>query len=420
MTWCRAVTFLGSWSSEPLAQDKRAIWRANANVGGGWSDEAMSPAVDDPQRSERSLPLWTTERDVARQTENLMATLDPKRYVGSKHHVVPRFILKRFANDKDQLLVRDRITGAKRISNTKSLAVTDFYTFIDTDGDLNASYEQMWGHIEAEADSILREHIDNPFVRRRPFDPVEKYAVDAFVALQSIRGPANRRIMELMTDYGTKLVNQDEFSVDDIDELEFRPHQNHHLENLVHVLPRVEEQFASRAAFLVTLDKPLLVIGDEPVCLERPDDHAPPTRKQMRDYPSDILVDGKPVLREDIIQFAGGGVGLANAEAIVMPVGPRHAIAYARSGSLRQAPHQRLEGVDAENFATEVSRIVIDQAVVWVAGHSAHPTLGKMRMPKQPPPLVIFDGGTRLSQNVRNTDRRKPVRLDKTARPVST
>lgn len=111
-------------------------------VGSGWSDGTVSQAADDPQRSERPLPPWT-ECEVARQTEELMATLDPKRYVGSKHHVVPRFILKRFANDKDQVLVRDRTTDAKRISNTKALAVTDFYTFIDTAGELNASYEQM-------------------------------------------------------------------------------------------------------------------------------------------------------------------------------------------------------------------------------------------------------------------------------------
>ena len=349
-----------------------------------------------------------------------MATLDPKRYVGSKHHVVPRFILKRFANDKDQVLVRDRTTGAKRISNTRALAVTDFYTFIDTAGELNASYEQMWGHIESATDSILRQHLENPFVRPRPFNPVEKYAIDAFVALQSIRGPANRRVMELMAEYGMKLVNQHKLSAEDMDDLEFRPHQNHHLETLVRVLPQIEEHFASRAAFLVTLDKPLLVISDEPVCLERPDDHAPPTRKQMRDYPRDMLVDNKPVPREDIIQFAGGGVGLANAEAIVMPVSPRHAIAYDRPGSLSPASHQRLEGADAEHFATEVSSIIIEQAVVWIAGHIAHPTLGSMHLLKQPPPLVIFDGGTRLSQNVRNTDRRKPVRLDRSARPEPT
>lgn len=389
-------------------------------VGSGWSDGTVIQVANDPPRSQQPLPPWTTEREVAHQTEKLVAALDPKRYVGSKHHIVPRFILKRFANDRDQVLVRDRTTGAKRISNTKALAVTDFYTFIDTAGELNASYEQLWGHIETAVDSILREHLENPFVKPRPFNPVEKYAIDAFVALQSIRGPANRRVMELIADYGTKLVNQDELSADDMDVLEFRPHQNHHLETLVRVLPQIEEHFASRAAFLVTLDKPLLVISDEPVCLERPDNHAPPTPKQMRDYPCDMLFGGKPVPREDIIQFAGGRVGLANAEAIVMPIGPRHAIAYDRPGSLPPALHQRLEGADAEQFATEVSSIVIEQAVVWIAGHIAHPTLGKMRLPKQPPPLVIFDGGTRLSQNVRNTERRKPVRLDKTAHPEPT
>ncbi|GAB2982140.1 DUF4238 domain-containing protein [Nocardioides montaniterrae] len=377
----------------------------------------MSQAADDLKGRERALPPWTTDREVARQAEEFMATLDPKRYVGSKHHIVPRFILRRFANRKDQVLVRNRATGAKRISNTGDLAVTDFYTFIDTAGELNASYEQIWGHIESATDSILRQHLDNQFARPRPFNPVEKHVIDSFVALQSIRGPAKRRVMELVADYGIKLVNQDKLSVDDLDNLEFRPHQNHHLEALARVLPQIEEQFASRAAFLVTLDEPLLVISDEPVCLERPDDYVRPTRKQMRDYPRDVLVDGRPVSREDVIQFAGGGVGFANAEEIVMPVGPRHAIAYDRPGSLGPVAHLRLDGLDAEHFANEVSGIVIEQAVDWIAGHLDHPTLGRMRLPNQPPPLVIFDGGTRLSQNVHRTDRRKPVRLDKTSRP---
>jgi hypothetical protein len=74
---------------------------------------------------------------------------------------VPRFILKRFANAKDQVLVRDRATGERRLSNIKALAVTDFYTFIDQVGELNSSYEQMWGVVERAAADILRDHLEN-------------------------------------------------------------------------------------------------------------------------------------------------------------------------------------------------------------------------------------------------------------------
>lgn len=64
----------------------------------------------------------------------MIATLDPKRYVGHKHHVVPRFILQRFANGRDQVLVRDRASGGRRVCNIKDLAVKDFYTMINLEG----------------------------------------------------------------------------------------------------------------------------------------------------------------------------------------------------------------------------------------------------------------------------------------------
>jgi hypothetical protein len=138
------------------------------------ADEGMRPTaqIDAPRNEARSapgsgrflqrwLPPWTSERVVARQTDELLATIDPTQYVGAKHHVVPRFILKRFANAKDQVLVRDRATGERRLSNIKALAVTDFYTFIDQVGELNSSYEQMWGVVERAAADILRDHLEN-------------------------------------------------------------------------------------------------------------------------------------------------------------------------------------------------------------------------------------------------------------------
>ena len=131
-----------------------------------------------------------SEAQVARAGAELVASIDPKRYVGHKHHVVPAFILKRFANAKNQLQVRDLARNTTRMVNVNDLAVTDFYTFINTSGELDSSYEHLWGQIEAGASRALRDHLRvSAFVKPRPFSDEEKVAIDALVALQSPQGP---------------------------------------------------------------------------------------------------------------------------------------------------------------------------------------------------------------------------------------
>lgn len=181
-----------------------------------------------------------SEAQVARAGAELVASIDPKRYVGHKHHVVPAFILKRFANAKNQLQVRDLARNTTRMVNVNDLAVTDFYTFINTSGELDSSYEHLWGQIEAGASRALRDHLRvSAFVKPRPFSDEEKVAIDALVALQLLRGPALRRVSELITDYRIKLTNAQVLSADDMVDLEFAPHQNDHLIVTARLLERV-------------------------------------------------------------------------------------------------------------------------------------------------------------------------------------
>ena len=367
-----------------------------------------------------AVPPWATEAHVVAASEALMATIDPRRYVGTKHHIVPKFILKRFANDREQVRVRHRDRRGHRVCNIKDLAVTDFYTFIDQAGELDSSYEQLWGVIEREASVVLRERLDNPFIKPRPFTLLEKQAVDGLVALQSLRGPAMRRTGELIADYQIKVLNQHKMSAEELLSWEFAPHQNDHLQVLAGLMEKVEQNLSTRGAFLVTLDRPLLVICDEPVCLERPDTYAPPTRAQLRDYPRGILVDGEPVLPENLIQFHNPrGVGLDQAEVIAMPVSPRHAIVYDKPGTAGPMHHLKIGGGDADHFAQELLQTCLEQAVMWIAGHPDHPKVANLRLPETQPPLAIIDGGSPFAHDVRTTSRRAPRRLDKKARPES-
>lgn len=60
---------------------------------------------------------------------------DPDASVGARHHCVPRFYLKRFANERQQITTVDRRTGTRwTTAVTKTVAEKGFYTTINTEG----------------------------------------------------------------------------------------------------------------------------------------------------------------------------------------------------------------------------------------------------------------------------------------------
>lgn len=351
-----------------------------------------------------------------------MSSIDPKRYVGHKHHVVPAFILKRFANAKKQLQVRDLARNTTRLVNVSDLAVTDFYTFINASGELDSSYEHLWGQIEAGASRALRDHLRaSPFVKPRPFSVEEKVAIDALVALQLLRGPALRRVSELITDYHIKLTNAQVLSADDMVELEFAPHQNDHLKVMARLLERVATHLSTRAACLVTIDRPGLVICDEPVCLEPADDgRASPAGDPLSTNPAPSRHrKGRLRTSSDLIEIRGSGLGLADASELALPLGPTTALVYDFPGSAGHRPHMRLSGEDADYFQRAITRICVQQAVEWIAASPDNLTLGSIEVPAPQPFLTISDGGSLMAKSVSGKPRCAPHRLNKKARPES-
>src|SRR4051794_18928330 len=105
--------------------------------------------------------------EVDQAADDYVASLDRRQYVGKRHHIVPRFILARFANSREQVWVRDRVTDTETdtggLRNVKDLAIRDFYTFVDKSGELDSSFESLLGEVETTADKVLKAHIDNSF-----------------------------------------------------------------------------------------------------------------------------------------------------------------------------------------------------------------------------------------------------------------
>ena len=73
------------------------------------------------------MTAWYPADPVAdRQAQRWFETSDPAAYVGSRHHTVPAFCLRRFAADGQRLQVWRRATGEIELGSADDLSITNF------------------------------------------------------------------------------------------------------------------------------------------------------------------------------------------------------------------------------------------------------------------------------------------------------
>jgi hypothetical protein len=81
---------------------------------------------------------------------------DPDSHVGKRHHLLPKFYLERFARG-DRIAVIDPRTHARRVTPIRDTATErDFYTFVNTEGQLDGRLEQLLSQIERDAARAIR------------------------------------------------------------------------------------------------------------------------------------------------------------------------------------------------------------------------------------------------------------------------
>jgi hypothetical protein len=196
---------------------------------------------------------------------------DPAVGVGSVHHIVPRFYLRRFADERDQITVVSRITGQRRDAPVdKAHRQKDFYTFVNTDGESDGRVEQLLGLVEGQAATALRNTFHPVFGRWPPMGE-HRLELIQFVAFQSLRGRRQRRQMEMIADYAFRFelshvtkANVPDFLRDrgmeptpeavdealtvlaDLDDLEFAPQNNHYIDSMLRILPKTLPILAQR------------------------------------------------------------------------------------------------------------------------------------------------------------------------------
>ncbi|MGW4479412.1 DUF4238 domain-containing protein [Rhodococcus triatomae] len=262
-----------------------------------------------------------------------LTSLDRHAKVGAKHHIIPRFLLKRWANGAGQVQAFSRADNRFSQRSVADLAVRDFYTFVAVDGSSDSTFEEFLAKVEDPASELIGWLLSPLRSPGTALTVDQRQSLDLFVAFQFARGPRTRREIEQIADYYGKTMSEEHVDDDELAELEFVPHQNDHIRTMGNLAESVWTNLHRRPVHLLRLDRPLVWLSDEPVVVDADDtddDHHPDcslTTKELRRRARKAKTKGeefstivhvRPVRRR----------GLLDADAVLMPLSPQAVLAY--------------------------------------------------------------------------------------------
>ena len=258
------------------------------------------------------------------------------REQAKRHHVVSKFYLRYFADDRKQvatvILPGDRRAFPQSINNAS--VHTDFYTVIDNDGQESDAAERALGYIEDAAADAWRELAAGVW----PLPDEHRANMAGWLALQLLRGSGVRESMNELASHALLLevilggrqrlrealaaageptddANVNREWVDLFtNPIYARVHANHHMQHLADLLPRVTQSLLDRAWLLTVFERRSLATSDHPV----------------------FVVPNEEATR------MGMGTGMENANVIHAPLTRRHSLAmYLPSSAPDLAAHGR-------------------------------------------------------------------------------
>jgi hypothetical protein len=362
---------------------------------------------------------WYVSPTQAQQAaERWSASIDRGGKLGSVHHTVPRFYLKRFANSKNQLLVRDRETGVASTRKINDLGITDFYTFLAEDGKYDSSMEDALALSENAAAPVF-EKILSPFKGPASLSNSERATIAQFLSFQLVRGPRRRREGELLADFYVKTMAGHAMSDEDRREIRAVPHPNEHA-RLLGSLPEILFPHLLKWPFaLVNIDESLLLTCDEPVIVDVGDDwveHLPECgRTRQQEARAERRSRKKGTEHRSILHFyPSRPSGLERADGVILPITPRSILCLGTVGP-EHGSVLRLTGTDAQDVAAEVNEKIINNAFGWVAAHPQHPTFRTMELPPVGNLISLCDGRSVMSREFQRPPApRQPSRIRRT------
>jgi hypothetical protein len=388
---------------------------------------AWQRRIDDAAfvRERWALPPGEVEDD--EQAKRWLASIDPTAYVGSRHHTVPRFLLQRWADGKDQVRIYRRIEKRHGVENIANLAIRDFYTVINEDGTKSSALESLMGHIEANAKTHL-DKISDPFTRPTPLGMEAIVALAQFAAFQSTRTTRRRRELELHAEWYAKTIAASRVADDELRRLSVVPHQNETATMAAQLAGELMPYFMCRPLAVVTLDRPLLYTCDEPVVLNAPNgafhladcaltdaEIEQRVRRQLRKLKK--RKRGRAEVRGRTVHFSSTmPTGHGVADEILLAISPRSALLW---GPLTKAPRQEepvervsLDESEATQFAQMANDAMCAQALDWIISRTDDEAFGSKNFPPPGPLMRVCDGTNAAAAAVNEPPHRfRPHRL---------
>jgi hypothetical protein len=309
---------------------------------------------------------------------------DPRQQVGARHHTVPAFYLRRFANSQNQLWVRDRRSPVPGLRKETDLAIRDFYTFQNIHGEPDGRMEQVLQKVEGRAASALR-RVTSAVTWGRPITPEDMTDLCIFTAFQVVRGLRRRREIELMSDLyvrimqlnapvgaGRRAIAAYRETLRDFRTLEVTSNPNEHVSLMGKLAEPLSEHLLDRRLTVVELTEGALLTCDEPVVTVHDQEDTPdPVIPQARPRTRSRRRRGQREIRHTrtLIQIQSTqDRGLARAEEIVLPVGRRTLLVFSHPVAAMPS-HLRMAPEESQAAATEVNKRLLAQAYFMALAH---------------------------------------------------
>lgn len=259
-----------------------------------------------------------------------------------RHHYVPQFYLRRFADQKGRLSGYRRTTGGTvRITTRNAAVATGFYNIVDETGQPSDALEKDLSDLEGNAAEALRR-----LVNEWPPEADVKEAVADFIALQAARTRSFRDSLHGMSHHMRKVVEDvlgesegislaDEYvRREDLDDY-FSVGPNDFADMMFRMALGLSPSIARRSWRLFRSKKRLIATSDHPVCIL---DIRPEADRRLR------------------------GVGYETAAALVFPVDSHHVL-YLLATDLDK-PREPI--LLSPSDARDASSLVAQRAYDWV------------------------------------------------------
>lgn len=192
--------------------------------------------------------------------------------IAKNQHYVPRFILKRFAERKDQIWVFDKQTKKKFKTNIKNIAAeTGFYDF--TFEDIELTYEPSLGHVEGNVSVLLKKIARNETLS--VISPEERAVLSSFFALQFVRTPQWRHMWEGLGEALACSLIERGCNPEEIEGFEAPSKEKTKLEHMRHIYNHGEfapHFFDKTWVLLKTTERDPFWISDNPIALQNMND----------------------------------------------------------------------------------------------------------------------------------------------------